>query len=209
MASVEIPTRFGRFQPAAKRIIGPLVEWWYRLEVTGAEHLPPSGPVIVAANHRSMLDIPVLVVGCPRPIAFMGKQELFGDPFRRLFFLETGGFPVRRDIFDLKAIDFAMALLQRGDCVGLYPEGTRSKSGEMLPFLRGTAWIALRAGVPIVPCGLVGTGRPAPGAGKRKRVRVSFGPPIPVEHEPRPKARKERAEELTGHLMRSVMELLA
>jgi 1-acyl-sn-glycerol-3-phosphate acyltransferase len=206
-----IPGGFGGFQATAKAIAGGAIRWYCRLEVIGAVNVPVSGPAILAANHRSMWDIPVHVVACPRPVMFMAKRELFRDPFRRWLWHILGGFAVRRDIADVRAIDTALALLERGDIVGVYPEGTRSKTGEMLPFLRGAAWLALRTGAPLIPCGLRGTG--VEGAGvqhlRRKRVRVSFGRSIRVEPESSPTARKEKAESLTDQLLQGIQDLLA
>jgi 1-acyl-sn-glycerol-3-phosphate acyltransferase len=203
---------FGGFQAAATAIAGVPIRWYCRLKVTGADLVPRTGPAILAANHRSMWDIPVHVVASPRPVMFMAKRELFGDPFRRWLWHVLGGFPVRRDIADVRAIDTALALLERGQAVGVYPEGTRSKTGEMLPFLKGAAWLALRTGAPLVPCGLSGTGPTGNGVGRhlrRKDVRVRFGRPIRVETEKDAAARKEKAERLTETLLEQIQTLLA
>src|SRR5439155_21113624 len=134
---------------------------------------------IVAANHRSMWDIPMLVVACPRRIVFMAKRELYKNVLLNRLWLELGGFPVRRQIADLKAIDNALEVLDRGLALGLYPEGTRSFTGEMLPFLKGAAWLALRTGTPIVPCAITGTFWRARGDEPRPKVcwpvTVTFG----------------------------------
>jgi 1-acyl-sn-glycerol-3-phosphate acyltransferase len=209
--SPRIRPGFGRFQAPAKAIAGGAIRWYCRLTVTGAEHVPRSGPAILAANHRSMWDIPVHVVACPRPVMFMAKRDLFGDPIRRWMWHVLGGFAVRRDIADVRAIDTALALLERGQVVGVYPEGTRSMSGEMLPFLKGAAWLALRTGAPLVPCGLSGTGRTGRRGGLylRKEVRVAFGPAIPVEPASSATTRKEKAEGLTDQLLEAIEGLLA
>ena len=207
-----LPAGIGRFQSAVKLIIRPIFRWQSRLQVTGADHVPPTGPAIVAANHRSMLDVPLLVLACPRPIVFMGKRELFGDPLRRWAFHTMGGFPVRREIADIRAIDVALAVLERGEVLGMYPEGTRSRTGKMLPFLKGAAWLALRTGAPIVPCGITGTERDRPPGAPppmRKSVRIAFGPPIRVEREDDPETRRTKAEEVTDELLRAVTSLLA
>ncbi|HXF57863.1 MAG TPA: 1-acyl-sn-glycerol-3-phosphate acyltransferase [Actinomycetota bacterium] len=204
-----VPRGLGRVQQGAKRALGWLVTWQSRLEVRGAEHVPASGPAIVAANHRSMLDIPILVVASPRPIVFMAKRELFADPFRRLVFHALGGFPVRREVADVRAVEVGLGVLERGEVLGLYPEGTRSRSGRMLPFLQGAAWFALRTGAPIVPCGISGTARRPDGRRTlRKHVTVAFGPPIRVERTSDPRARRQQAEALTRELLEAVSGLL-
>jgi len=206
-----IPPGTGKYQQLGKQLAGWYIRLYCRLKVRGAEHIPRTGPVIVASNHRSMWDVPIHVVACPRPVTFMAKRELFKGPFLSWAWRALGGFPVRREISDIRAIDTGLAVLERWEVLGLYPEGTRSLSGEMLPFLKGAAWIALRAGVPIVPCGLRGTGR-RPAEGKPlfgKRVEVRFGQPIPIEREDDPKVRKEKAEALTARLLDAITALSA
>jgi 1-acyl-sn-glycerol-3-phosphate acyltransferase len=206
-AGKRIPEGLGRYQRLGKSIGGPPIRWFLRMEVTGEDHVPLSGPVILAANHRSFWDIPVHVVASPRPIAFMAKQELYRGPVTRWMWRILGGFPVRRETADIRAIDTALALLERGEVVGVYPEGTRSRTGEMLPFLKGAGWLALRTGAPIVPCGLKGTER-RQGLHLRRRVRVAFGPAIEVEAEPDARARRERSDVLTQQLLHAIQALL-
>jgi len=206
-----IPVGIGRLQRTSKAVAGPILKWQARLRVRGTENVPGAGPVVLAANHRSFLDIPLLVVASPRPIVFMAKQELFRNVFFGRLLHELGGFPVRREIADLRAIDVGLAVLERGDLLGVYPEGTRNYGQDLLPFLKGAAWLGLKTGVPIVPCGIVGTERRRPGAGKplRRHVRISFGPPIHVERETDALARQERADAITGELRRAITPLLA
>ena len=209
---VGYPEGIGRSVGFARKVAGPAIRWWFHMRIIGTEHVPPDGPVIVAANHRSMWDIPVLAIACPRRIVFMAKMELYKNRFLERLWFELGGFPVRREIADLRAIDTSMAVLHRGLALGLYPEGTRSFTGEMLPFLRGAAWLALKTGAPIVPCGITGTSRPArpgkPRPRSRRPVSVAFGPAIRVAAEPDPLARREKAEALTGRLLDEVSSLL-
>jgi 1-acyl-sn-glycerol-3-phosphate acyltransferase len=200
-----VPDGIGRLQGFAKGAAGWAFRWQTRLKVAGADHVPPRGPVILAANHRSMMDVPVMVLACPRPVVFMAKQELFTDGFRRWAFHNLGGFPVRRDAADVRATDIALAVLERGQVLGLYPEGTRSRTGEMLPLLHGAAWLALRTGAPIVPCGLRGTANVA--GGLRRDVQVTFDPAIVVEREPNAKARKAKAAALTEQLLTALTSL--
>jgi 1-acyl-sn-glycerol-3-phosphate acyltransferase len=202
------PPTLGRSQRAARRITRPFLRWYARMEVAGQENVPATGPVIVAPNHRSMLDIPVLVAGSPRQVYFMAKQELYKGPLLRLLWRELGGFPVRRQVFDLRALEAAAGLLDRGEAVAMYPEGTRNYTADpLLPFLRGPAWLALRTGVPIVPCGVRGTGSGAP-LWRRRRIRVTFGAPIPVERVTDREARRRREQEVTARLAQAVRDLL-
>jgi 1-acyl-sn-glycerol-3-phosphate acyltransferase len=183
------------------------------MRILGAEHVPRTGPVIVAANHRSMWDIPVLVVACPRKIIFMAKQELYRNRLLRRLWLEMGGFPVRREIADLWAVDNSLEVLHQGRALGIFPEGTRSFTGDMLPFLKGAAWLALKTGAPIVPCGISGTLRRTRGDQPRSRakrpVTVAFGAPLQVDARSDPLARRAEADTLTNRLLQEITALLA
>jgi 1-acyl-sn-glycerol-3-phosphate acyltransferase len=199
-----VPKGVGRLQGAVRLSSKLPLRWWLDLRVVGAEGVPGTGPVVLAMNHESALDIPVSVLACPRPITFMAKRELFKGAFTSRSLHELGGFRVDRDRFDLRAVRVAMAVLDRGEVLGMYPEGTRSP-GELLPFLHGAAWLALRSGAPLVPVAISGTElaerarRP-----RRVRVRVTFAPTIEVEPVPEPGARRRRAEALTSELRAAV-----
>src|SRR5207244_3246258 len=163
------------------------------------------------ANHRSMWDIPLLVVAFPRRTVFMAKRELYRNALLNRLWLELGGFPVRRDAPDLRAIDNALEVLDRELALGIYPEGTRSFTGEMLPFLKGAAWLALKTGAPIVPCAITGSARRSPkgrggrrGATMRRPVAVTFGPAIHVAVEADPIRRRGEAEAVTARLLESI-----
>jgi 1-acyl-sn-glycerol-3-phosphate acyltransferase len=193
-----LPRGIGSLQGPAELLGGPALRWLFRLRVEGAEHVPQRGPAIVAMNHESALDIPLVVAASRRPITFMAKKELFKNGFVSWSLHSLGAFRVDRDRFDLVAVQRAFAVLNRGDVLGMYPEGTRSP-GRLLPFLHGAAWLALHAGVPLVPCSISGTehaGRAiSPG---RVPVRVRFHEAIAVERATEPGDRRHRAEELTA-----------
>jgi len=163
-----------------------------------------------------MLDVPLVVVACPRPVSFMAHRGLFADPVRASFFHAMGGYPVDPERGrDAGALGFGLAVLRTGAVLGLFPEGTRSYREPMKPFLAGAAWLSLRSGVPIVPCGIVGTETPA-GRGwsrwlRRRWVRVAFGEPIlpatTPEQEDGAAGRRGRIEALTDRVRGSVAAL--
>jgi 1-acyl-sn-glycerol-3-phosphate acyltransferase len=200
----------GRFQDAATRALRPILRKAYHLEVRGAHLVPQSGPAVLASNHDSLLDIPVLVVASPRPVWFMAKVELFRGRVASRFFHELGGFPVRRGGYDLRAIRGARAVLDRGRLLGMYPEGTRAR--YLQGFLPGAAWLALATGAPLVPVAVAGTADALPRGSTRPRrseVTVSFGEPLRPGREERPRARLARARGVTDDLRVEVEKLLA
>lgn len=203
-----LPTGTGRFQGFADLVGGPALRWWVSLAVEGAEHVPRSGPVVLAMNHESALDIPIAVIACPRRITFMAKRELFKNAFVSWSLRALGGFLVDRDRFDLVAVERGLEVLRRGGVLGMYPEGTRAP-GRLLPFLDGAAWMALRTGATLVPCAIAGTDdgdrarRP-----RRADVRVAFAPAIGVEPVPDPGERRRRAQELTARMRAQIASRL-
>jgi 1-acyl-sn-glycerol-3-phosphate acyltransferase len=208
-APAAVPRGTGRLQGFADLIGGWLVRWWFALQVVGSERLPSSGPVVLAMNHESALDIPIIVVACPRRITFMAKKELFKNAFVTWALRGLGAFRVDRDRFDLRAVDLAIAAVSRGDVLGMYPEGTRSP-GALRPFLPGAAWVALRTGSPLVPCTIAGTERARRATlPHRVRVRVEFHHPIAVERVEDPGERRREAAGLTERLRAAIEAGLA
>jgi 1-acyl-sn-glycerol-3-phosphate acyltransferase len=200
----------GRSQDAATRALRPVLRRAYGLETRGAERVPSEGPGVLASNHDSLLDIPVLVVAAPRPVWFMAKVELFRGSVSSRFFYEMGGFPVRRGGYDLRAIRAALAVVESGRLLGMYPEGTRA--ARLQGFLPGAAWVALATGAPLIPVAVTGTAEAMPRGSampRRSRVTISFGEPMRPGREQRPRARRERPREVTRDLRVEVEKLLA
>ncbi|WP_433887718.1 lysophospholipid acyltransferase family protein [Streptomyces sp. CA-111067] len=168
-------------------ILGPLLRLLFRPRIEGMEHVPESGAAIIAGNHLSFSDHFVMPAILPRRITFLAKAEYFtGRGFKgRLtaaFFRGIGQIPVDRSGGrGSSAIDAALGVLGRGELLGIYPEGTRSHDGRMYRGRTGVAVMALRAGVPVIPCAMVGTfelqppGRKIPRIG---RVTIRFGEPL-------------------------------
>lgn len=169
---------------------GPMLVAWLRVTITGAGHVPGAGGVLLAANHRSFLDHFLLSAACPRPLRFLGKHQLAHGPVGR-FNVAMGLIPVERGMADLDALDVVMQALRAGAAVGIFPEGTRSPTGELFRFRSGAVRIAARAAVPIVPVGLLGTHDvwprvqrwPSAPRPPRGRVAVHFGRLIPPPDE--------------------------
>jgi 1-acyl-sn-glycerol-3-phosphate acyltransferase len=117
----------------------------------------PDGPLIVVSNHLSWLDIPLIGVGIPRQIAFIAKKEYFHSPFHRRLVDLYGGFTVERGAVDGTALKTAFSVLDEGRCLGVFPEGTRSKALQLQQGHVGTAFIALHKNAYILPIGVSGT----------------------------------------------------
>ena len=142
------PSSPSRSRRSSVLVSGRPLRWWLDLEVVGAEHVPERGPAVLAMNHQSALDIPIAVIACPRRITFMAKEELFRNGVASWSLECLAGFRVDRGRFDVRAVRLALAVIRRGEVLGMYPEGTWSP-GELLPFLHGAAWVAVRTGTPL------------------------------------------------------------
>ena len=140
------------------------------LRVTGREHVPPVGGCVIAVNHISAWDPPVLGIATPREIHVMAKKELFASWLMRRVLRGLRVFPVDREANDIGAVKEALRRLQRGHAIGIFFEGTRNAVGTAAPHL-GAAYLAQRAGVPLVPGAIWREGR---------AFRVAFGSPLPV-----------------------------
>ena len=128
-----------------------------RPRVSGLEHLPRLGGVVLVSNHASNADPVLLMAVCPRPLMFMAKEELYRPPLARLILhLWGGSFPVRRNSTDIRAVREALALLKAGAPLVLFPEGTRRPDG-LSEAHRGVGYLASRAAAPVVPVAIVGS----------------------------------------------------
>ncbi|HEV7847199.1 MAG TPA: lysophospholipid acyltransferase family protein [Thermoleophilaceae bacterium] len=161
--------------------VSPLFRLYFRMHVSGAEHIPASGPAIVAPNHKSFWDSFFIGVCTRRHVRFMAKTELIQARYGRLL-VRLGAFPVRRGQADEDALETARTVLRQGGLLALFPEGTRIRDPDQLGHpRRGAGRLALETGAPLVPCAITGTERifrggfPVP-----RRVQVAFSEPIPV-----------------------------
>jgi 1-acyl-sn-glycerol-3-phosphate acyltransferase len=160
--------------------VGLLARLVFGLRVTGSDRVPRKGGVIIACNHISELDPPILGCAIPRSVAFMAKVELFRTRFTDFWLRKLNAFPVNRSGIDTMALRTAIAKLRDGEAVVIFPEGTRSHDGRLLPVKAGIGLVALSSGAPVVPTFIWGTDR-ARGAISRTgdRFTVDFGRLIP------------------------------
>jgi 1-acyl-sn-glycerol-3-phosphate acyltransferase len=173
------------------RGVNPVIYWtlrsllvpsfliYLRMQRIGREHLPKDGPLLLASNHRSFLD-PFLIGTClRRPIYYFAKRELFEKRWQAWILNSLGAFPVDRGVGDRAALDTAREILERGDCVVVFPEGTRIRSAALGEPRRGIGRLALETGVPVVPIAVIGSEHVRRGWRIRPRkVRVRVGPPL-------------------------------
>jgi 1-acyl-sn-glycerol-3-phosphate acyltransferase len=185
-----------------RRALTPLIRGLYRVEVRGAHNIPPTGPLVVTGNHDSVLDPFLMAAVVPRPIHFVGKSELWRFPPLALWLGTIGAIPVVRGGSDLEAIASAVAVLEAGEAVGIFPEGGVKREG---PWLRGAARMALATGAPLLPIRFLDTRR-AVGRGRvgLPPLAALVGEPIPVVRAvPTP----ELARSLTDRLQAAVESL--
>jgi 1-acyl-sn-glycerol-3-phosphate acyltransferase len=170
-----------------KAILKPLLLVIYRIRVEGIEHLPKKGAATIAANHLSFLDsffIPLAVRR--RRVTYLAKADYFKSWKTRWFFTAAGQIPCERDGGNKaqQSLGIALEVLGEGKLLGIYPEGTRSPDGHLHRGRTGVARLALKAGVPVVPCGLIGTEKVMPKEARFPRLRgrpevvVRFGKPL-------------------------------
>ncbi len=153
---------------------------WLRCEVYGRENIPAEGPVVIASNHLSLLDPPVLGAAATRKVHFMAKSELFKPVWFGALIRKLGAFPVKRGEMDREAIKTGLAILKENKVLAVFPEGTRSKTGELGRAGGGAFMMGVKRKAKIVPAYIYGTDLSRhPGWPK---VRVIFGKPI--EYDP-------------------------
>ncbi len=172
-----------------RAVLLPFFLVYFRLQRIGSEHLPRSGPLLLAANHRSFLDPFAIGALTRRPVYYMAKRELFERRWQAWLLNSLGAFPVDRGAGDEAAMATARAILARGDCVVIFPEGTRRRQGPLGEPRRGVGRLVLETGARVVPVAVIGTEDVRRGWRVRpRRVRVRCGAPLmfPLVEHPTP-----------------------
>ena len=132
----------------------------YRLKIVGKENIPVDGPLIFCGNHRNFLDPQMIVVTAGRDMRFLAKEELAKNPFFRLLGYIFDSILVKRDEKDLTAVKESLKTLKSGDCIGIFPEGTRNGLEKNGQIKSGAAYLAIKTGAKIVPIGIIGEAKP-------------------------------------------------
>ena len=194
-----------------RSIVLALVKVLFRLRVEGRENFPP-GPFILSPVHRSFIDTPIAGMATSRRMRFMGKESLWENKALGAFLSLLGGFPVQRGTADRTALRAATDVLSLGEPLVMFPEGTR-RTGDRLrrdDMLDGPAFVAARAGVPIVPVGLGGTVRALPVGSlvpRPRRVVAVVGNPIPPPARVSGQVPRRAVRELTDRLYHELSDL--
>lgn len=191
-----------------RMILAPIAIIVYRERAIGTSNVPPSGPAIVAPNHFSNMDHFFAGAYLRRKMQFMAKSQLFANPILNYVFRVGGVFPVRRGYHDEEAFETAHAVLDRGNCVLMYCEGGRSRTGTLGEARPGVGRLALESGVPVVPVAIHGS------LGVRKwrklrfpKVTVQYGEPITFDVVPNPS--REQQLEAANRVFSVVKEMYA
>ncbi|MGW4438199.1 lysophospholipid acyltransferase family protein [Streptomyces sp. NPDC004596] len=198
-------------------LLGPLLRLVFRPRIEGLDHVPATGPAIVAGNHLSFSDHFLMPAILRRRITFLAKAEYFTGPgvkgrLTAFFFRSAGQIPVDRSGKEAgqAAIREGLGVLGRGELLGIYPEGTRSHDGRLYKGKVGVAVMALRAGVPVVPCAMIGTFEAQPPGKVVPRIRpvvIRFGEPLDFSRYAGMEKEKTVLRAVTDEIMYAILSL--
>lgn len=187
------------FYGFAKSVVYAVLKPLYRIQIIGKENVPNEGGVLLCANHIHALDPPVVGITAPRPVHFMAKEELFSTPILKHLVPHLNAFPVKRGMSDREALRKGLAILKEGNVLGIFPEGTRSETGELGKGLAGAGFFALRTDAQVVPCAVIGPYQ------KFKKLKIVYGKPIDFTEV---RKNKTSAEDATELIMTEIRKLI-
>jgi len=187
------------FYSFAKGVVRVVWTPFYRYEVIGQENIPKEGGVLLCGNHIHNFDPISIGLTCPRQIHFMAKEEIFRVPVLRTVVKALHGFPVKRGKGDRAALRTGLQILNDGHVLGLFPEGTRNKSGELGQAMAGAGFFALRTDCQVVPCAIIGDYKVF------RKMKVVYGNPIDMKPL---RERKASAMEVAEIIMAHIKEIL-
>lgn len=193
------------FYQTFKKFFSILFKVVQRMKVIGAEHVPMTGPVILAANHVSNWDPLVIGSAAPRQLVFLAKKSLFKIPLVGLIIRGWGATPVERGHSQRSTINLWLTILKQGKAICIFPEGKRNRehTGQMLKLQSGLAMLAVKSGAPIVPVALINSDRIFRGF---KQLKVIMGAPITFQDQPE-LDRKELYNRINARITTEIMEL--
>jgi len=218
---LQIPTghQRGEVMSATQRVFYRIVRavvvflgrTYFRISVRGRHHIPATGPFILSPIHRSFLDTPAVAAVTRRRMRYMGKESLWRSRFSGWFFTTAGGFPVQRGSADRDALRAGTEVLERGEPLVLFPEGTRQSGPVVTPLFQGAAYLACRTGAPIVPVGIGGSEAAMPRGSKMVRphkMTIVVGEPLwPPPPGPSGRVPRKAITELSDRLAAAIQPL--
>lgn len=193
-----------------RTIICGCTRLYTRMTIEGREHLPSTGAYVLAPVHRSYVDTPIVACVTRRRVRFMGKDTMWKYGLVGRLLSALGAFPVSRGTADREALKRCVAVLDGGEPLVLFPEGERKDGPIVMPLFDGAAFIASKAGVPIIPVGIGGSARVMPRGAKfvfPRRVHIAIGAPISVELNERGRASRNAVTQVTADLHAEVQRL--
>jgi 1-acyl-sn-glycerol-3-phosphate acyltransferase len=179
----EIDPRRSALYRVERAIFTGVLRAWFRPKVTGREHIPASGPVILAPVHRSFADFGFAAFCTQRKLFFMTKDEMWKNKYLGKLLLTVGAFPVHRESADREALQRAEEVLRQGEALVLFPEGTRRSGPEIEGLMEGATFLSARTGAPIVPIGIGGSDLAMPKGStipKPYTIELVIGPAVPA-----------------------------
>ena len=180
------------------------------LKVTGAGHVPSKGAFILAANHSSYLDAPLLSAAVPRAVRFIMRDKLLEFPLLGFVLKHAGAIPIKRRGMDLGAMKKALLTLKKGGVIGIFPEGTRSKNRQLKKAKSGIGALAAKAGVPVLPVYIDGAFDAMPRrvrTFKRHPVKVHIGRPVSFGDEYGDRKDRDRYARIADGIMREILKV--
>ncbi|HVL48999.1 MAG TPA: lysophospholipid acyltransferase family protein [Candidatus Thermoplasmatota archaeon] len=198
------------FYQVSGLVARPLLAGMFRLSSTGKKNVPKKGAAILASNHLSYIDSFLIPVPIWRPVTWISKAEHFDVPVQRFLFKQWNVIPMRRGTGDMEAFEQSVEVLREGKLLGIHPEGTRSTDGKLHRGRTGAVRMAIRAGCPIVPIGLVGTDKALPKGSSKPRfvkVQLHYGKPIDYAAYAGRADDRELVRKLTEDLMLAIRDL--
>jgi len=198
-------TRLQRcFYGVVRGVVAGFCRAFWRVEVSGADNIPASGPFILSPVHRSNVDTPLMACTTRRPLRYMGKDSMWKYRWSAWFFNAMGGIPVHRGSPDREALRTSESAVRAGDPIVIFPEGARRTGPVIGEIFEGAPFVSVRTGVPIVPVGIGGSERAMPITARMIRpikVHVVVGPPIsPPAREPGGRGVRRQVHEMTARL---------
>lgn len=197
------------FYAAVRAVLVGFARVWFRVRATGTQHVPATGAFILAPVHRSNLDFLLVLVTTRRRLRFLAKDTLWKGIWGRIF-TALGGIPVARGSADREALRTCIEVIEAGEPLVMFPEGTRQHGPVVQPFFDGPAFVQSRTGVPIVPVGIGGSEAAMPKGArfiKPRPVRLVVGPPLPASTATGSKARRTAVKDRTAELHGVIQDL--